>query len=161
MKFRTHTVDEIMRGKHPVSLIGHGIQQPQVSAASVKPWSKPPAGWVSVTIDGSFRDTDQAAGLGIVLRDEYGLTISTSCHFLQDCESPLEAETRACAEGRKLALVRSQLPFRVETDCTQLITMLVSTAVDRSPLLHLVLNIKLVFSGIWECTFVKGGAYSG
>lgn len=64
-------------------------------------------GWVSLAIDGSYRDTDQSAGLGIVLRDADGLTISMSCRFLQDCENPLEAESRACAEGIQLALSQS------------------------------------------------------
>ena len=54
-----------------------------------------------------------------------------------------------------MALDRSQLPIRVETDCTQLVAMVSSTTVDRSPLLHLVSEIKFLSSISSVCSFVK------
>ena len=155
LEIQSRTVEDLIKGKHPVHSNNLAPVQSEVSVAHVKPWATPPVGWVSLSVDGSFRYTDQSAGLGMVLRDANGLTIFASCRFLQDCESPLEAETRACAEGLTMALDYSHLPIRVETDCAQLVAMLSSSVVDRSPLLHLVSDVKHLCSGSRECSFVK------
>jgi hypothetical protein len=52
-------------------------------------------------------------------------------------------------------LILCQLPIIVETDCSQLVTLINSKEADRAPLLHIVSEIKHLFSGIRKCVFVK------
>lgn len=136
-----------------------------------KPWVAPPTGWVKLTIDGSFQASDHTAGLGMVLRNEEGAPIFTSCRFLDDrdapleaefscrflddCDAPLEAEFRACVEGLDLALHQSQLPIIVETDCVQQVAATKSPTQDRSPFLHWIAELRALVNQGRDCTFVK------
>jgi hypothetical protein len=45
----------------------------------VKPWLKPPEGWVKLTVDGSFKVEDGLTCTGMVLRDADGNIISSAC----------------------------------------------------------------------------------
>jgi hypothetical protein len=114
------------------------IGETNLKNITVSDWICLPTGWVKLTIDGSFLAANNTAGLGIVLQNVEGTPIFTSCRFVEDCTSPLEAELRACAEELELALRNSQLPIIVETDCGQLVDAAKSSVQDRSPLLHLV-----------------------
>ena len=122
-------MEDLIKGKQPL-LKSDALPRPVLVKPPEKLWNKPPDGWVTLTIDGSFKEVDRTAGLGMVLRDTEGSPIFCSCRFLQDCDSPLEAEARACVEGLALALDRSPLPIRVETDCIQLVAMATSRAPD-------------------------------
>ena len=72
-------------------------------------WEAPPAGWAALNIDGSFSAKDGTAGAGMVLRDEHGDIIFSSCRELRQCASPLESELAACSEGISLATQWSEL----------------------------------------------------
>jgi ribonuclease HI len=98
---------------------------------------------VKLTVDGSFRTEDRSAGIGMALRDEKGFPIFTSCRFLDDCDSPFEVELRACVEGLELALLRTELPIIIETDCSKVVDVVKSVGQDRSSDLHWVFKIKL------------------
>jgi ribonuclease HI len=119
------------------------------------PWKPPPPGWVKLTVDGSFNPEDGAAGAGMILRDVNGHIIFSACRNLLMCEGPLEAEARACLEGLELALQHSHLPIIIDTDCVQLISMVQGTSPDRSPLMHLFMELKSLASLERICSFVK------
>jgi hypothetical protein len=65
---------------------------------------------------------------------------------MNNCSGPLEAEILACLEGLELALIRCQLPIIVETDCSQLVVAAKAHSQDRSPLVHLVSDLRVLFS---------------
>jgi hypothetical protein len=88
------------------------------------------------------------------LRDDNCKSISSSCKFLERFYSPLESELRSCVDGLYLALQHSELSILVETDCSQLVSS-VSKERDRSPLLHLVLELKRLCSSSRVCSIVK------
>jgi ribonuclease HI len=154
MVVKNQYTEDILKGKQPAVLTSR-IRTTRVPVKPPdKPWCKPPTGWVKLTVDGSFSDKDQSAGLGMVLRNEEGQPIFASCRYMDDCLSPLESELRACADGLDLAIHRSQLPIIVETDWSQLVSMVTSPGVDRSPFLNIVSDIKNL-SENRECIFVK------
>jgi hypothetical protein len=119
-----------------------------------KAWCRPLPGYAKLTVDGSFH-TDGAAGTCMVLRNEYGNVIFTSCRFLEHCSGPLEAEIQACLEGVVLALQHCQSPIIVETDCAQLVTPAKKKIQDRSPLVHLIPELRYFSSHERVSYFVK------
>jgi ribonuclease HI len=145
----------LLKGKSPVVATGISPGPIQIKKDPVKPWAKPPTGWVKLSIDGSFKAEDHLAGAGMVLRDELGLTIFTACHTLEDCHAPVEAELRACAEGLQMALHQSQLPIIIESDCVELVAAVNSLAPDRSPFFHWVDEIRNLANQNRQCVFIK------
>jgi ribonuclease HI len=100
------------------------------------------AGWVKLSVDGSFKSDDGSAGAGMALRDDLGNPIFTSYRFLLNYESPFEAELRACKEGLEQALLQSTLPIIIETDCSKLVDAVKASTQDRSSLMYLISDIK-------------------
>ena len=47
---------------------------------------------------------DRTAGAKMVLRDDHGAIIFSSCQELRQCASPSESEIAACLEGVSLVL---------------------------------------------------------
>jgi hypothetical protein len=84
----------IIKGKGPMIFVGAQQVSLQPHTRQSILWTKPPMGWVKLSIDGSF--SNHSAGVGMVLRDAEGLPIFTACNHLDDCQTPLEAELRAC-----------------------------------------------------------------
>ena len=74
---------------------------------------------------------------------------------MASCNEALEAELLACSEGLDLAIQHSPLPIIIDTDCMQMVSMLKDSAVDRSPYLHIIFNIKRLASAGRICNFVK------
>jgi hypothetical protein len=111
-----------------------------------KHWCRPPQGFVKLTVDGSFHATDGSAGAGMALRDDQGIVIFTACRFMNNCSGPLEAEILACLEGLELALIRCQLRIIVEIDCSQLVVAAKASSQDRPPLVHLISDLRVLFS---------------
>jgi hypothetical protein len=66
----------------------------------------------------------------MALRDDLRNPIFTSCRFLLNCESPFEAELRACKEGLEQALVQSTLPIIIEMDCFRLVDVVKASTQD-------------------------------
>jgi ribonuclease HI len=143
--------DTVIKGKASMYVSGTTSAPILVKRALINPGRGPH--WLGQA--DSWRLIFGGAGLGIVLRNVEGTPIFTSCKFVEDCASPLEAELRACAEGLELALCNSQFPIIVETDCAQLVVAAKSYVQDRSPLLHLVYEIRALANQGTICTFVK------
>jgi hypothetical protein len=72
-----------------------------------------------------------------------------------NCESPFEAELRACKEGLEQALLQSILPIIIETDCSKLVDAVKASTQDRSSLMYLISDIKSLSSQGRACMFVK------
>ena len=107
-----------------------------------KKWAKPSPGWVKLNCDGSFKIEDGTAGAGMILRDEEGQIVFSSCRQLFQCSDPLEAEAKVCHEGLMLALRWSSKPIQVELDCSDLIEAIKEKQQNRSSILHFISEIK-------------------
>nr|XP_040258044.1 uncharacterized protein LOC120975507 [Aegilops tauschii subsp. strangulata] len=104
-------------------------------------WARLPAGWAKLNTDGSFVMETGEAGGGMVLWDDTGAIIYTTCREIFACDIGLEAKLLACREGVELALHRTQLPF-VELDCAEAVMMIKSPMQNRSKYTALVQDIK-------------------
>lgn len=105
-------------------------------------WDAPPAGWAALSIDGSFSEKDDTTRAGMVLRDDRGAIIYSSCRELRRCMSPLESELHACWEGISLAIQWSALPIVIQTDCSEVVKLITETREDRSAHMMMVQEIK-------------------
>ncbi|KAK1608923.1 hypothetical protein QYE76_032596 [Lolium multiflorum] len=91
----------------------------------------------------------------MILRDDSGHIIFSTCRSVLRCEDALEAEIQACLEGLMLSLQYSELPIIIDTDCSQLVATVQDHSLDRSSLMHLFLEIKRLSSQNRICKFVK------
>jgi ribonuclease HI len=152
---KTTPTDQILHGKQPMIDASDVRAASQAKLPPDKSWCRPPAGWVTLTIDGSFKEVDGNGGSGMVLRDEVGHIIFSACHFLPSCVEAMEAELSACLEGLHLAIQQSQLPILVETDYSLLVAAVRETAQDRSIYMHIITEIKELVRQDRICSFVK------
>uniref|UniRef100_A0ACD5WX57 Uncharacterized protein n=1 Tax=Avena sativa TaxID=4498 RepID=A0ACD5WX57_AVESA len=113
-----------------------------VDPTLVKRWSPLPVGWTKLNVDGSFHPESRIGGLGMVLRDDRGNIIFSSCRHIFSCSSPLEAELMACMEGCALTTQWSDLPCITETDCLNLVAMINNNIEDISPETFLLKEIR-------------------
>ena len=95
--------------------------------------------------DGSFSPDDRA-GSGMVLRDESGAIIFSSCMQLFSCRDALEAELGVCMKGLSLALSPTDLPVAIEMDSSVAVKMIQACGVDRSMYSSSVKEIKYLLS---------------
>jgi ribonuclease HI len=145
-------METILKGKLPiVASLAAPVTDRQFVPES--PWVKPSAGSVKLTVDGSFKDG--VGGAGMILRDDTGAVIFSSCRWISPCIDPLEAELTACLLGLDLALARSSLPIIIDTDSAQLVSMVQAPGLDRSIHSILVSEIKILVSDSRLCSFVK------
>lgn len=94
--------------------------------------------------DGSFSDEGYAgsfsgegyAGAGMVLRDNNGNIIFSSCRVLFSCRDALEAELCASVEGLSFSLQISNRPIFIEMDSIVAVNLVQSKEVDRSVFFH-------------------------
>ena len=118
-------------------------------------WTRPPDGWVELSIDGSYKVEDGTAGAGMILRDASGAIIFSACRSLQACPEALEAELCSCLEGLELTIQHCQLQIIVESDCSQLVSAVAEKSQDRSSFMNIISDIKLLASSFRECKIVK------
>lgn len=108
-------------------------------------WTLPISGWVKLNSDGAFAD-DGTAGAGMVLRDERGNIIFSSCRVLFSCREALEAELCACMEGLSFAIQRSNSPIIMEMDSIVVVKLIQARDVDRSLYASLIKEIRHLMS---------------
>jgi hypothetical protein len=58
--------ENLVKGKQPASLVGMAPVPAQRVTPSLKPWTKPPTGWIKLSIDGSY-SSGEFAGVGTVV----------------------------------------------------------------------------------------------
>jgi ribonuclease HI len=85
---------------------------------------------------------DVSGGAGMILRDDQGQIIFSTCRLLEGCDSPLEAELKACVEGLYLAMQWTDRPILLECDCLEEVHMINDDAVNRSKMAGLVNEVK-------------------
>ena len=100
---------------------------------------------MKLSTDGSFAD-DETAGAGMVLRDDKGAIIFSSCRQLFSCRKALEAELCACMEGLSSAIQRSEVPMIVEMDSIVAVKFIQASEVDRSIHSSIIKEIKYLKS---------------
>lgn len=116
-----------IKGKSPAheEAMSGGYVRGEAEQVSPKRWTPPPAGWVKLNVDGSYHPDSRTGGIGMVLRDDTGGIIFSSCRYLFTCASPLiEAELATCREGCALTIKWSNLPCIIESDCQEMVAML-------------------------------------
>jgi ribonuclease HI len=152
-----HSTEEVIKGKQILlSGMSDVSETSQRMKSPEKKWVKPFPGWVKLNCDGSFRVEDGTAGAGMILRDEDGQIVFSSCRQLFQCLDPLEAEAKACHKGLMLALQLSNKPIQVELDCLGLTEAIKEKQQNRSPILHVISEIKELVSGSTIISSVKG-----
>jgi hypothetical protein len=72
---RGSPTDQILRGKRPVLDIYTPPVVNHVVVPQDIPWSRPPSGWVKLTIDGSFKLEDGHGDTSMILHNETGQII--------------------------------------------------------------------------------------
>ena len=102
---------------------------------------------MKLNVDGSYSEADNNEGVGMILRDDTGSIIFSTCRFLLTCSIALEAEVLACMEGISLALEWSSAPFILETDCSVAAAMIQEHGTNRSPVTALIGEIKRLLQG--------------
>lgn len=135
-----------VKGKAVISY-DPAVNRPHEISRIVPPakWLPPPVGWVKLNTDGSWTN-DGRAGAGMVLRDNLGNIIYSSCRELFSCRDALEAEICACMEGFSIAIQRTELPICIEMDSLIAVNMLKDKDIDRSIYASLVAEIKYLKS---------------
>jgi ribonuclease HI len=134
IKYYPH--DDGVKGKAPadqqaISKVAQNHVAAGPSAAKER-WTRPPAGWGKLNVDGSYVEATKEGGAGTILRDEAGSIVFSSCRYIPSCSSPLEAELAACLEGCTLALEWCTTPFIVELDCSHAVRMINNVVEERS-----------------------------
>jgi hypothetical protein len=111
--------DSIIKGKKQVVDAMVVASHAALPKPREKIWSKPPTGWVKLSVDGSFQCETGAAGCGMIFRDDEGRIIFSACCYMPRCAEAVEAELIMCREGLEIALERSDRPIIIESDCTK------------------------------------------
>ena len=88
----------------------------------------------------------------MILRDDGGDIIYSTCREIRSCESVLEAELSTCREGLDLALHRTTMPIIVELDNAEAVAMLTTPTTDRSQYRAHARELVFVQSSRWQNT---------
>ena len=87
----------------------------------------------------------------MILRDDTGNIIFSSCRILFSCRDAMELELCACMEGLSLSLQRSKQSILLEMDSISVVNLLKDFDHDRSVLAALVGEIKYLLSLYKTC----------
>lgn len=135
-----HCRNEVTQWK-PVPPVRMPVETKSTSSATEDQWQPPSSGWVKLKVVGSFIPGQSSDGAGMVLRDDVGADIFSSCCYFLSCTSALEAKLTPCMEGVNLAMEWSEKPVIIESDSLQAVRFLQDDGPNRSPLATLVTYI--------------------
>ena len=111
-------------------------------AQSIPKWVPPPSGWVKANFDGAiFQDRD-AAGLGIIIRNDYGLVMAA---LTQIIPLPTSVETVEVLAARRAVIFAFELGFDqviLEGDSAIAIQALNSDDFSAAPFGHIISDVK-------------------
>ncbi|SPT16230.1 unnamed protein product [Triticum aestivum] len=130
------TTEQIIRGKSPLEGALHPVVPPDT------PWQPPPPGWLALSVDGSYSAEEGSAGAGMILRENLGSVIFSSCQLLFYCNNVLEAEIQAIKSGMSMAIEWSNLPVLVQSDSMVALSSMTDASLDKSANGQLVRDIK-------------------
>ncbi|CAM0946090.1 unnamed protein product [Alopecurus aequalis] len=138
---REGRADDDTKGKKVMNNLG---TYPTIVASCSKDphWKPPDQGWHSLCIDASFLKSTNSGSWGAVIRDHLGQVASSAWGVIKDCVSAETAESLACLEGIKHALLNVETGVVIESDCLSLVTKISSPAKDRSNTASVVCDIQ-------------------
>ncbi|KAE8772584.1 Alpha-amylase [Hordeum vulgare] len=114
-------MEDILKGEMPV------VDTPSCSVLiqkQLKPWPKPPLGWVALSVDGAFVKDTGRAGSGMILRDSEGAVIFSPYRYIYHCKDALESEISAVLEGVSFSVQQSDLPIVMQYDSSIVVAAL-------------------------------------
>jgi hypothetical protein len=95
-------------------------------------WQKPEVGWCKVNTDAAFDPASGAGSVGVVIRDEQGQVIVGAARWFDLVPDVLTTEALAANEGLELTLEMGCDQVILETDCSTLKALLVTSEGMRS-----------------------------
>jgi hypothetical protein len=95
-------------------------------------WQKPEVGWCKVNTDAAFDLASGSGSAGVVIRDEQGQVIAGAARWFDYVPDVLTTEALAAKEGLELALEMGYDQVILETDCSTLKSLLVTSEGMRS-----------------------------
>ena len=140
---KTDLIADPSKGKSTITYIP--VRPHEVMVVADPKWSAPKPGWVKLCTDGSFA-VSGSAGAGMVLRDDKGAIIFSSCRQLFSCRDALEAELCACMEGLSFSIQRSELPVHIDMDSIIAVKLIQASEVDRSVYSSIIKEIRYLMS---------------
>ena len=107
---------DIVKGKAVVGATVKKQVRTTVKETGVNCWPRPPSGWLSVSVDGSYDMSDKVAGVAAVIRDSAGDFVLASCCYYDHCGDAFEVELLALRDGIQIALTYTAQPLLFQTD---------------------------------------------
>ncbi|KAE8807795.1 retrotransposon unclassified [Hordeum vulgare] len=155
---KKHPQRDLVKGQMVVQSIPHVVKQTVPSPKGTlgdTTWENPPAVWAKLNVDGSYVHGENPGGVGMVLRDNMGAIIFSSCRFYLSSCSPMEVvgNSSLTREGTSLAVQRTEKPFIIELDCKAVVDALMGSSVNRSSLTSWVEEMKRAVHGIRRHSF--------
>jgi hypothetical protein len=95
-----------------------------------KRWTAPEPGHAKLNTDGAFLNSSEA-GIGMVLNHE-GKVVVAAYQEVQQCQDATEAELMTIEEGIQLSLMSTNLPFLIETNCSEACELIQQTTPNTS-----------------------------
>ncbi|KAL5767563.1 hypothetical protein ACOSQ2_014346 [Xanthoceras sorbifolium] len=89
-------------------------------------WKVPSPGWFKINTDAALDSSRCKVGLGVVVRESYGLVLLSGSLVLDGLFSPKVAEALAILRGVQLALDSSFNPFCIESDAASVVHLISS-----------------------------------
>ncbi|KAE8785892.1 protein transport protein sec24 [Hordeum vulgare] len=114
-------IEDILKGKMPV------VDTPRclvLIQKEIKPWPKPPLGWVALSVDGAFVKETGRAGSGMIPRDSEGAVIFFAYRYLYHCKDAPESEISVVLEGVSFSVQHSELPIVIQSDSSIVVVAL-------------------------------------
>jgi hypothetical protein len=133
--------EDIIKGKMP-SVVHNRVKISNTNHAPSKLWPPPPAGWMVLSVDGSFSAQEGRASAGMVLRRENGSMIFVAYRYIFNCNDALEAEIHALMQGMALAVEHSNMPVIVQSDSSNALSTIEGDTLSMSAYGHLAAGIK-------------------
>jgi hypothetical protein len=88
-----------MKGKKPIGpMVVDDTRSTVTGELSSVQWERPPEGFLKLTVDGTFLESDGTTGAGMILQAHDAAIIFSACKSLKHCSSVLEA--KLCALGK-------------------------------------------------------------
>ena len=133
---------------------GLSVPQPTVRSIPSGSWTPPPPGWLKINFDGAMFKDRKLAGLGGVIRNDYGLIMAA---FTQTIPLPTSIEMVEVLAARSALVLAKELCLNqvlLEGDSEIIINALSNGGRDSSSYGHILLDIKLLtpaFMGVSFC----------
>ncbi|XBJ08816.1 hypothetical protein VPH35_014029 [Triticum aestivum] len=123
---KKYSTKEMIKGKMVVLDYGEG---PKLNPlARVLPWPAAISGVTALSVDGSFREEDETAVAGMILRGPDGSVIFSAYCYLFNCNDALEAEVHALMIDLAIARQHMELPVLVQSDSSTALSCLSGSA---------------------------------